>query len=161
MHTEIFNDLPALKFQCKWRKTNEIFSQLAETTHHSWNNTFFIVIQKSWNSVGQQRRISGSTLSQVIERRQIPFLLHTQKQLFVVVINKNLAIEDSLKNSLYSNFFTFNFQSELKKLCEHAYVCFHDTVIICGKSVNEARTFLDLCDLYEYSCEYNMGTLLL
>ncbi|CAF4841631.1 unnamed protein product [Pieris macdunnoughi] len=46
--------------------------------------------------------------------------------------------------------------SELKKLCEHAYTCFHDTVITCGKSVNEARTFLDLCDLYEYSCEYNM-----
>ncbi|XP_052754092.1 uncharacterized protein LOC128201363 isoform X2 [Galleria mellonella] len=47
--------------------------------------------------------------------------------------------------------------TELKKLCEHAYTCFHDTVIICGKSVNEARTFIDLCDLYEYSCEYNMG----
>nr|XP_053615789.1 uncharacterized protein LOC128678347 [Plodia interpunctella] len=46
--------------------------------------------------------------------------------------------------------------TELKKLCEHAYTCFHDTIIICGKSVNEARTFLDLCDLYEYSCEYNM-----
>ncbi|KAM3961166.1 uncharacterized protein ACR2FA_004718 [Aphomia sociella] len=46
--------------------------------------------------------------------------------------------------------------SQLKKLCEHAYTCFHDTVIICGKSVNEARTFLDLCDLYEFSCEYNM-----
>ncbi|XP_052754091.1 uncharacterized protein LOC128201363 isoform X1 [Galleria mellonella] len=46
--------------------------------------------------------------------------------------------------------------TELKKLCEHAYTCFHDTVIICGKSVNEARTFIDLCDLYEYSCEYNM-----
>ncbi|CAG4960181.1 unnamed protein product [Colias eurytheme] len=46
--------------------------------------------------------------------------------------------------------------TELKKLCEHAYTCFHDNVIICGKSVNEARTFLDLCDLYEYSCEYNM-----
>ncbi|XP_061379943.1 uncharacterized protein LOC133319465 isoform X2 [Danaus plexippus] len=46
--------------------------------------------------------------------------------------------------------------TELKKLCEHAYICFHDNIIICGKSVNEARTFLDLCDLYEYSCEYNM-----
>ncbi|KOB57840.1 Uncharacterized protein OBRU01_25661 [Operophtera brumata] len=48
--------------------------------------------------------------------------------------------------------------SELKKLCEHAYMCFHDTVIVCGKSVNEARTFLDLCDMYEYACEYSMGS---
>ncbi|KAL0819116.1 hypothetical protein ABMA28_008378 [Loxostege sticticalis] len=46
--------------------------------------------------------------------------------------------------------------SELKKLCDHAYKCFHDTIIICGKSVNEARTFIDLCDMYEYSCETNM-----
>ncbi|CAK1593775.1 unnamed protein product [Parnassius mnemosyne] len=46
--------------------------------------------------------------------------------------------------------------SELKSLCEHAYICFHDQVIICGKSVNQARTFLDLCDMYEYACEYNM-----
>ncbi|XP_050556170.1 uncharacterized protein LOC126911683 [Spodoptera frugiperda] len=46
--------------------------------------------------------------------------------------------------------------SELKKMCEHAYTCFHDLVIVCGKSVNEARTFLDICDLYEYSCEYHM-----
>ncbi|KAI8437694.1 hypothetical protein MSG28_011932 [Choristoneura fumiferana] len=44
----------------------------------------------------------------------------------------------------------------LKTLCEHAYSCFHDKVIVCGKSVNEARTFIDLCDMYEYSCEYVM-----
>ncbi|KAJ8709100.1 hypothetical protein PYW07_008926 [Mythimna separata] len=46
--------------------------------------------------------------------------------------------------------------TELTKICEHAYSCFHDRIIICGKSVNEARTFLDLCDLYEYACEYTM-----
>ncbi|XP_063832558.1 uncharacterized protein LOC135081700 [Ostrinia nubilalis] len=46
--------------------------------------------------------------------------------------------------------------TELKRLCEHAYKCFHDTIIVCGKSVNEARTFLDLCDMYEYACEYTM-----
>ncbi|KAI5644862.1 hypothetical protein NE865_03208 [Phthorimaea operculella] len=43
--------------------------------------------------------------------------------------------------------------SQIKLLCEHAYDCFHDMVLVCGKSVHEARTFLDLCDLYEYSCE--------
>ncbi|CAH0677671.1 unnamed protein product [Spodoptera exigua] len=55
----------------------------------------------------------------------------------------------------FQNFETIGW-AELKKACDNACECFHDTVIVCGKSVNEARTFLDLCDLYEYSCEHNM-----
>ncbi|KAG7309224.1 hypothetical protein JYU34_005151 [Plutella xylostella] len=46
--------------------------------------------------------------------------------------------------------------SELKGICEVAYSCYHDQVLICGQSVSQARTFLDLCDMYEYACEYSL-----
>ncbi|XP_047994197.1 uncharacterized protein LOC125232531 [Leguminivora glycinivorella] len=44
---------------------------------------------------------------------------------------------------------------QLKKWCEYAYSCFHDKVYVCGRGAMQTRTFLDVCDMYEYSCETN------
>ncbi|XP_073959797.1 uncharacterized protein [Choristoneura fumiferana] len=47
------------------------------------------------------------------------------------------------------------FQNKVEQFCVLAEKCIHDTIPICGRSGEEMRTFLDLCDLLEYACDSN------
>ncbi|XP_063537578.1 uncharacterized protein LOC134746933 [Cydia strobilella] len=46
--------------------------------------------------------------------------------------------------------------NRVEAACDQARKCIHDTIPICGKSSSgseKIRTFWDLCDLFEYSCD--------
>ncbi|XP_073959796.1 uncharacterized protein [Choristoneura fumiferana] len=45
--------------------------------------------------------------------------------------------------------------NKVEQFCVLAEKCIHDTIPICGRSGEEMRTFLDLCDLLEYACDSN------